>query len=476
MAMAADENSESESDTKEPPFEKITINTDYKIKTSLEEPPTDLELKPLPDNLEYVFLKEPSFLPVIISSKLSAQNKSKLVSVLKKLGKPLLGKRQTFEVDEVSFYTLFRGRLTPLNRAFMPKIGSHEADECEQKNPSEQVCLSGGDIYNNPSLLRFYQNDDTSPWGNNKRKEKGDDGPEWNIRSKFEDELANFVLEKKFHTKGIGDMLVQHRISTQDPPFPAPPRPATDSFTEGTSNPPFPSRLKKQKKDDEDKRLLSIFKQIHINLSFLEAMIHMPKGAKVLNDLISHKKKLEKAASSVKLSEECSTIIQRSLPQKEGDLEEEEEDSNKALVVSFYPRTEPVEPLELKASNNRLKPSSVEPPKLELKEFPEQLELLEVFQNHIGAIAWSIADIKGINSSFCTHKILMEDKFKPCVQPQRRVNPNSKEIVKNEVINLLDAGLIYPISGSPWVSPVQVVPKKGGMTVVKNKMDELIPQ
>ncbi|GKA45895.1 hypothetical protein Tco_0738691 [Tanacetum coccineum] len=47
MAMIAFENSESESDTKEPPFEKITINTDYKIKTSLEEPPTDLELKPL---------------------------------------------------------------------------------------------------------------------------------------------------------------------------------------------------------------------------------------------------------------------------------------------------------------------------------------------------------------------------------------------------------------------------------------------
>ncbi|GJV47164.1 reverse transcriptase domain-containing protein [Tanacetum coccineum] len=84
MAMTADEKSESESDTEEPPFEKITINTDYKIKTSLEEPSTDLELKPLPDNLEYVFLEEPSFLPVIISSKLFAQNKSKLVSVLKK--------------------------------------------------------------------------------------------------------------------------------------------------------------------------------------------------------------------------------------------------------------------------------------------------------------------------------------------------------------------------------------------------------
>ncbi|GJT61099.1 reverse transcriptase domain-containing protein [Tanacetum coccineum] len=81
MALTADENSESESDTEEPLFEKITINTDYKIKTSLEEPPTDLELKPLPDNLEYVFLKEPSFLPIIISSQLSTQNKSKLVFI-----------------------------------------------------------------------------------------------------------------------------------------------------------------------------------------------------------------------------------------------------------------------------------------------------------------------------------------------------------------------------------------------------------
>ncbi|GJW92079.1 hypothetical protein Tco_0169632 [Tanacetum coccineum] len=63
---------------------KVTINPDYKIKTSLEEPPTDLELKPLPNNLEYVFLEEPSFILIIISSKLSKEKKNKLVSVLKK--------------------------------------------------------------------------------------------------------------------------------------------------------------------------------------------------------------------------------------------------------------------------------------------------------------------------------------------------------------------------------------------------------
>ncbi|GJZ48695.1 hypothetical protein Tco_0602527 [Tanacetum coccineum] len=101
-------------------------------------------------------------------------------------------------------------------------------------------------------------------------------------------------------------------------PEPAP-RPSIFYQPSKSSNMPFPSRLKKQKKDDEDGQLLLIFKQIHINLPFLEAMIHMPKGAKVLKDLLSHKEKLEKAASSVKLSEEYSAIIQRSLPQKEGD-------------------------------------------------------------------------------------------------------------------------------------------------------------
>ncbi|GKC85885.1 reverse transcriptase domain-containing protein [Tanacetum coccineum] len=83
IAMTTDENSDSESKTEDPPFEKITINTDYKIKTSFEEPPTDLELKPLPDNLEYVFLEKPFFLPVIISSQLTKEKKNKLVSVLK---------------------------------------------------------------------------------------------------------------------------------------------------------------------------------------------------------------------------------------------------------------------------------------------------------------------------------------------------------------------------------------------------------
>ncbi|GJU86113.1 reverse transcriptase domain-containing protein [Tanacetum coccineum] len=69
----------------------------------------------------------------------------------------------------------------------------------------------------------------------------------------------------------------------------------------------------------------------------------------------------------------------------------------------------------------------------------------------------------------------MEDDCKPSVQSQRRVNPKIHEVIKKEVIKLLDAGMIYPISDSPWVSPIHCVPKKGGMTVVANEENELIP-
>ncbi|GKC25218.1 DNA-directed DNA polymerase [Tanacetum coccineum] len=161
-------------------------------------------------------------------------------------------------------------------------------------------------------------------------------------------------------------------------------------------------------------------------------------------------------------SETVTFNIEKSMKSKHS--QEEVEDSNKALAVSFYPRTETVELLEWKAPKNRLKQLSVEPPKLELKELPKHLEyaflqennqllvvissalsavkkakLLEVLRNHNVAIAWSIVDIKGIDSTFYTHKILMENEFKPSIQPQRRVNPNIKEVVKKEVIKLLDA-------------------------------------
>ncbi|GJY94011.1 DNA-directed DNA polymerase [Tanacetum coccineum] len=73
-------------------------------------------------------------------------------------------------------------------------------------------------------------------------------------------------------------------------------------------------------------------------------------------------------------------------------------------------------------------------------------------------------------------QILMEDDFKPVIQPQRRLNPKVKDVVKNKIVKLLDSRLIYLISDSSWVSPIYVVPKKGGMTVVLNDDNELTPR
>ncbi|GJV90428.1 reverse transcriptase domain-containing protein [Tanacetum coccineum] len=105
----------------------------------------------------------------------------------------------------------------------------------------------------------------------------------------------------------------------------------------------------------------------------------------------------------------------------------------------------------------------------------EKKSLLQVLEKQKGAIAWKMLDIKGISPSYCTHKILMEDDFKPVIQPQRRLNPKVQDVVKNEIVKLLDSRLIYPILNSSWVSPIHVVPKKGGMIVNLNDDNELIP-
>nr|GFB54590.1 reverse transcriptase domain-containing protein [Tanacetum cinerariifolium] len=151
------------------------------------------------------------------------------------------------------------------------------------------------------------------------------------------------------------------------------------------------------------------------------------------------------------------------------------------------------------AEESKEKSSIEEPPKLELKELPSHLEyafledsnkvpviiaknlkvnemeaLLNVLKSHKQAILWKIFDIKGIDPRFCTYKILMEDNYKLAVQSQRRVNLKIHDVIKKEVIKLLDACMIYPISDNPWVIPIHCVPKKGGMSVVANVNNELI--
>ena len=105
----------------------------------------------------------------------------------------------------------------------------------------------------------------------------------------------------------------------------------------------------------------------------------------------------------------------------------------------------------------------------------EENMLVEILKKHKEAIGWHISDLKGISPAYCMHKIVIEEDYRPVRQPQRRLNPTMKEEVRKEVLKLLEAGLIYPISDNAWVSLVQVVPMKGGMTVIQNEKNDLIP-
>ncbi|KAM1211494.1 hypothetical protein EV2_003330 [Malus domestica] len=160
----------------------------------------------------------------------------------------------------------------------------------------------------------------------------------------------------------------------------------------------------------------------------------------------------------------------------------------------------PSNPIPIPVSTNTLLPSVIQAPVLELKPLLDHLKyvflgdeetlpvivsssltalkeekLIRVLKEHKTAIGWTLADIKGISPTTCMHRIFLEEGAKPTREAQRRLNPPMMEVVKKEIIKLLDCGVIYPISDSRWVSPVQVVPKKSGVTVVKNAEDELVP-
>ena len=136
------------------------------------------------------------------------------------------------------------------------------------------------------------------------------------------------------------------------------------------------------------------------------------------------------------------------------------------------------------------------PKKLELKELPSNLKyaflednqaflviiaanldsseeqrLLVILRKYRKAIGWTLDDIKRISPTLCMHKILLEEDTKPTREAQRRLNPIMQEVVKKEVLKLLDVGIIYPISDSKWVSPIHVVPKKSEIMVVKNEQN-----
>ncbi|XP_061353726.1 uncharacterized protein LOC133298451 [Gastrolobium bilobum] len=298
------------------------------------------------------------------------------------------------------------------------------------------------------------------------------------------------------------------------------------------------TQSKKQSAKAQDKEILDTFRKVEVNIPLLDAIQQIPRYAKFLKELCTNKRRLKgdeqvnlnlgasinvmpasvykslglgplRATSIVVMLANRSSIHPSGLiedvlvrvnnlifPADFYILEMENEtatnrspiilgrpfmrttrtkiDVNSGIAadlfsVEFSPPTTPL-------------PSIEQPPKLELQLpvivaknlLPEQEDkLLTLLKANKRAIGWTMADIIGISLP-CMHHILLEEGGKPVRQPQRRLNPLILDVVKKEVTKLLQAGMIYPISDSRWVSPVQVVPKKSGVTMITNQNNELI--
>nr|GEV50211.1 hypothetical protein [Tanacetum cinerariifolium] len=243
-------------------------------------------------------------------------------------------------------------------------------------------------------------------------------------------------------------------------------------------------------------KFFQIFQDLHFDISFADALLLMPKFDTTIKFLLTNKNKLFELAK-IPLNENYSAMLLKKLPKKLGDPEKKfipcdflgmddesispeidhadcDPEGDICLIEKLF-NNDPFQfpPMDFKQGEVVKEKSSIEdPPKLELKDLPSHLEY--AYLEGVDKLP-KITDIKGIDPRFCTHKILLEEDYKPAVQSQRWVNPKIHEVIKKDIIKLLDAGMIYLISDSPWVSPIHCVPKKGGITVVENENNELIP-
>ena len=145
------------------------------------------------------------------------------------------------------------------------------------------------------------------------------------------------------------------------------------------------------------------------------------------------------------------------------DAEEDPDETSELLATKTPSRP----PIELKPLPSGLRyaflNSDVESPVIISDKLSEEEtnKLIAILEKHRSVLGYTLQDLKGISPALCTHRIPLDPTIAHSREPQRRLNNAMREVVKKEVLKLLDAGIIYPILHSEWVSPVQVVPKKG---------------
>nr|GEU63907.1 reverse transcriptase domain-containing protein [Tanacetum cinerariifolium] len=284
---------------------------------------------------------------------------------------------------------------------------------------------------------------------------------------------------------------------------------------------PYPSRRNdernREKANNQIEKFYQIFKDMCFEISFVDALILMPKLASTLKALIGNKEKLSmaeclaladlgasinlmpfsvwKRLSLPDLTPTCMTLelVDRSISHPVGVAEDVY-----VMVGSFHLPVDfvvvdfdadPRVPLILGRSFLKTGRSLIDVFEevdafLVVEDEPTSSEFHQSYLNPEGDILLLEAFLNDDPSSPPPNqkkylpevrKELKIQDFTPADQHQRRVNPKIHDVIKQEVIKILDAGFIYPISDSPWVSLVHCVPQKGGFTVVENEDNELIP-
>ncbi|CAN6691927.1 unnamed protein product [Malus baccata var. baccata] len=206
------------------------------------------------------------------------------------------------------------------------------------------------------------------------------------------------------------------------------------------------------KNEEAEKDILDTFRKVQVNIPLLDAIKQVPRYAKFLKELCTTRKRIS-----------SKEVVKGYLEDLNNDALE------KAPILDLKPLPSHLKYIFL--GENKTLPAIIS----SSLTAQEEEKLVRVLKEFKSALGWTLADIKGISPTTCMHRIFLEEGAKPTREAQRRINPPMMEVVKKEIIKLLDCGVIYPISDSRWVSPIQCVPKKSGVTVVENAENELAP-
>ncbi|XP_070011197.1 uncharacterized protein [Nicotiana sylvestris] len=256
--------------------------------------------------------------------------------------------------------------------------------------------------------------------------------------------------------------------------------------------PTYPQWLAKQKGDNQFKKFIEMMKSLTINVPLVEALKQMPGYAKFIKYLVTKTRSME--CETIKMTHQTFGIVQsrptsmrlqmadRSMKRPLGIIDDVLVRVDKFILPADFVILDCEVDFEVPIILGRLFLTTgkalvdVEARELTFRVGDEKVDAtLAVLQKRKRAIRGTLADIRGISPAFCMHKIILEKDARPSLEHQRRLNEAMQEVVKKEVIKWLDTGVVYPISDNSWTSPVQCILKKGGMTVVTNANNELIP-